>query len=308
MKRQGASRVLPAAAAVLAAAAWSVAAGIVADGAKVVKVAGGFRFTEGPAADAAGSVYFSDIPNQKVHKWSVDGKLTVFRAKSGGANGLFFDKAGNLLACEGVARRVTSTDRKGKTTVIVDAYQGKKLNSPNDLWLDPAGGIYFTDPRYGRDRKIDQDGEHVYYIVPGGKKVIRVVADMVRPNGIIGTSDGRKLYIADHGGKKTYVYRIKPDGTLADKKLFADQASDGMTMDEKGNVYLTDKTVAVYSPEGKLVRRIETPERPANVSFGGPDRKTLFITARRSLYSIRMNVRGQRRPDLRPADKKPAEK
>ena len=253
-------------------------------------------------------MYFSDIPNRKVHKWSLDGKLTVFRADSGGANGLFFDAAGNLLACEGVARRVTSTDPKGKTTVLADEYDGGKLNSPNDLWLDPKGGIYFTDPRYGRDGKIDQDGMHVYYITPGRKKVVRVVADMVRPNGVIGTADGKKLYVADHGGGKTYVYTIRPDGTLADKKLFAEQGSDGMTLDEKGNVYLTDKVVVVYSPQGRLIRRIEFPERPANVTFGGADRKTLFVTARQSLYSLRMSVRGQRRGDLRPADRKPADK
>jgi gluconolactonase len=300
-------QILLMAAVALAAAVCATQAGkagdVVAPGAQVKKLAGDFKFLEGPAADAAGNVYFSDIPNERVHKWSVAGKLTTFREQSGRSNGLFFDKAGNLLACEGGARQVTSTDMKGKTTVIVDAYEGKKLNSPNDLWLAPTGGIYFTDPRYGRDKKIEQDGEHVYYISPDRKKVIRVVDDMVRPNGVIGTADGKTLYVTDHGGGKTFVYAIQPDGTLADKKLFCEKGSDGMTIDERGNVYLTSGKVWVYSPAGKLIREINTPEGPANASFGGPDRKTLFLTARKSLYSVRMAVRAQPRPDLRPAER-----
>ena len=295
------------AAVTLAVAACATLAGktgdVVAPGAEVKKLAGDFKFLEGPAADAEGNVCFSDIPNERVHKWSVDEKLTTFREQSGGSNGLFFDQGGNLLACEGRARRVTSTDKKGKTTVIVDAYKGKKLNSPNDLWLDPKGGIYFTDPRYGRDKNIDQDGEHVYYISPDRKKVIRVAGDLVRPNGVIGTADGKTLYIADHGGNKTFVYTIQPDGTLAGKKLFCEKGSDGMTIDERGNVYLTSGKVWVYSPAGKLIREIDTPEGPANVTFGGRDRKTLFITASKSLYAIRMSVRAQPRPDIRPAER-----
>ena len=295
------------AAVTLAVAACATQAGktgdVVAPGAEVKKLAGDFAFLEGPAADAEGNVYFSDIPNERVHTWSLAGKLTTFRAQSGRSNGLFFDKEGNLLACEGGARRITSTDKMGKTTVIADAYKGKKLNSPNDLWLDPKGGIYFTDPRYGRDKNIDQDGEHVYYISPDRTKVIRVVGDLVRPNGLIGTADGKTLYIADHGGNKTFVYAIQPDGMLADGKLFCEKGSDGMTIDERGNVYLTSGKVWVYSPAGKLIREIDTPEGPANVTFGGRDRKTLFITARKSLYAIRMSVRAQPRPDIRPAER-----
>jgi len=266
---------------------------LIAPGAKVEKLAGGFAFTEGPAADKDGNVYFSDIPNSKIHKWSLDGKLSTFIENSEGANGLYFDKKGNLLACQGGGRRLVSISPKAEITVLADKYDDKKFNSLNDLWPDPKGGIYFTDPRYGNRQGIAQDGEHVYYLSPDRKKITRVVDDMVRPNGIIGTADGKKLYITDHGGKKTFVYRIKKDATLGRKKLIAEQGSDGMTLDEKGNLYLTTGAVLVYSPQGEQIAKIDTPEGPANVTFGGPDNKTLFITARKSLYSIRMNVKGQ---------------
>ena len=265
---------------------------VVAPNAKVEKLAGGFKFTEGPAGDAEGNIFFTDIPNNRIHKWSLAGKLSIFREDSGGANGLFFDKDGSLLACEGNRRRLVSIDLKGKVTVLADKYGNKKLNSPNDLWLDPKGGIYFTDPRYGRRETIEQDGEHVYYLPANRKKLARVIDDMVRPNGVIGTPDGKLLYIADHGGNKTYVYVINTDGTLSDKKLFAPEGSDGMTIDSEGNVYLTTKDVSVYNPQGKNIERIRVPERPANVCFGGKDKQTLFITARTSLYSLRMRVKG----------------
>ena len=265
---------------------------VVADGAKVEKLAGGFSFTEGPAADAKGNIFFTDIPNNRIHKWSLDAKLSTFRENSGGANGLYFDKKGNLLACEGVGRRLVSIDPKGEVTVLADKYQDKKFNSLNDLWPDPKGGIYFTDPRYGNREGMEQDGEHVYYLTPDRKKLIRVIDDMVRPNGIIGTLDGKLLYVTDHGGKKTFVYTINKDGTLSDKKLIVNEGSDGMTMDNKGNIYLTANAVVVYNKKGEKIETIKVPEGPANVTFGGKDKKTLFITARTSLYCIRMRVKG----------------
>ena len=260
---------------------------------KVDKLAGGFRFTEGPAVDTHGNVFFSDIPNNRIHKWSVDGKLTTWRENSGGANGLFFDKKGNLLACEGGSRRLASIDPKGKVTALADKFNGKKLNSPNDLWIDPKGGVYFTDPRYGPTDNLEQDGFHVYYLTSDRKKLIRVVDDLVKPNGVLGTPDGKRLFVADPGDGKTYVYKIQGDGTLTGKKLFASQGSDGMTLDEKGNLYLTGAGVAIYNPDGKLIETINTPERPANLCFGGKDGKTLFITARTSFYAVPMTVRGQ---------------
>jgi len=280
-----------------AASVATAAEELVAPGAKVELLAGGFAFTEGPACDAEGNVYFSDIRNNRIHKWSLDGKLTTFREQSGGANGLYFDRHGNLLACEGDSRRLTSISPQGKVTVLADSFQGKKLNSPNDLWVTPKGGVYFTDPRYGSKEGLEQDGFHVYYLPPDRKQLVRVLDNLVMPNGVVGTADRpggtRLLYVADPGDNKTYVYRIQPDGSLTDRKLAAPAGSDGMTLDEQGNLYLTGGGVQVYGPDGTKIATIKVPEPPANVCFGGKDRRTLFITARKGLYAIRMNVRGQ---------------
>lgn len=266
---------------------------IIAPFAQIGKLAGEFKFTEGPAVDSKGNVYYTDIPNNNIMKHSIEGKSVVFISDSGGANGLYFDDKDNLLICEGGRRQVTMVTPGGDTKVLADKYQGKKFNSPNDLWLDGKGGIYFTDPRYGNRDNMEMEGEHVYYITPSGEKVIRVIDDMVRPNGLIGTPDGKTLYVTDHGGGKTFQYSINEDGTLSEKTLFVERGSDGMAIDEKGNIYLTTDAVEVYSPEGKLVEKIEIPERPANVTFGGKDNKMLFVTARTSLYAIRMNVTGR---------------
>ncbi len=267
-------------------------ASVVAPGAKVEKLASGFGFTEGPAVDAEGNIFFTDIPNNRIHKWSLDGKLSTFLENSRGANGLFFDKAGNLIACEGGGRQLVSIDTKGNVTVLADKYEGKRFNSPNDLWIAQDGGVYFTDPNYGSRGSMKQDGENVYYLSADHKKLIMVIDDMVRPNGLIGTPDGKLLYVADHGGNKTFVYSINEDSTLSNKKLFAPEGSDGMTIDNQGNIYLTTKAVAVYNKNGDKIETIEVPEQPANVCFGGKDKQTLFITARTSLYSVRMNIKG----------------
>ncbi len=265
---------------------------VVASGAEVVELADGFRFTEGPACDDEGNVFFSDIPNNRIHKWSLDGELTTFREDSGGANGLYFDKTGNLLACEGGGRRLVSITPEGEVTVLADKYEGKKFNSLNDLWIDPKGGVYFTDPRYGNRDGMEQDGEHVYYLPPDHRTVIRVIDDMVRPNGLIGTPNGRKLYVTDNGDGKTFAYDIRKDSTLANKTLLAPEGSDGMTLDNRGNIYLTTSVVAVYDKNGAKIEEIEVPERPANVTFGGNGGHTLFITARTSLYAVKMRVKG----------------
>lgn len=260
--------------------------------APVNKVASDFRFTEGPIADPYGNIYFTDIPNNRIHIVSTDGELSTFIENSGGANGLYFDNDGSLLACQGADRKVVSIDPERNITVIADSCDGKKLNSPNDLWLHPKGGIYFTDPRYGSLDGMEQNGQHVYYITPDRKKVIRVIDDMARPNGIIGTPDGKRLYVADHGANLTFSYKINRDGSLSKKKLFAAQGSDGMTMDTKGNVYLTSDKVNIYNIKGELIDSITTPETPSNVAFGGTDSQTLYITARTSVYSVRMNAKG----------------
>jgi len=268
-------------------------------GAVPVKLAEGFSFTEGPAVDANGDIFFTDVPMNRIYKWSVaDQALSLFRANTGAANGLFFDADGNLIACEGNARRITATTPTGEVTTVISRFKGRRFNRPNDLWIDPKGGIYFTDPAYGRggsDREINVDG--VYYISPQRDDIIRVSSDLNRPNGIIGSADGKRLFITELSGDKTWTYQIESDGHLSEKKLLIPAGSDGMTLDAKHNIYLTNQkssAVDIYSSQGDHLQSISVPETPANVTFGGPERQTLFITAVTSLYSIDMQIRGDR--------------
>lgn len=273
------------------------AKGIVAPGAKLTLLADGFKFTEGPAADAKGNVFFTDQPNNRILEWSVDGKLSVFKNDAGRANGLYFDNAGNLYACADLDNQLWEIAPSGKVTVLVKGYDGKLLNGPNDLWIRPNGGIYFTDPFYKRDYwtrgPMEQSGQDVYYLTPDHKKVIRMIDDLEQPNGIIGTPDGKRLYVADIKGNKTYTYLINPDGSLSDKKPFVPMGSDGMTIDTQGDVYLVGKGVTVFNSKGEQIDRIPI-DKPwtGNITFGGKDASKLFITASDSLYSIQTRVHG----------------
>ena len=253
---------------------------VLAPGARAEKISSAFEFTEGPAVDRRGNVYFTDQPNDRIMKWSPDGAFTTFLQPSGRANGMYFDRRGNLLACADGKNELWSIAPDQKVTVLVKDYQGKLLNGPNDVWVRPDNGAYFTDPLYKRPYwnrgPNEQGGEHVYYITPDRKTVRRVIDDFKQPNGIIGTPDGRTLYVADIGAGKTYAYHIEKDGGLSGKRLFCEQGSDGMTIDHQGNVYLTGKGVTVYDPQGKKIEHIEIPEPwTANVCFAGPKRKTL---------------------------------
>ena len=271
---------------------------IIATGARVEKLAGGFAFTEGPIADKKGNVYFTDQPNDLIYIWSVDGKLTEF-GSFGRANGMYFDRDGRLLTCSDMDNELWSVGMDGSHTVLVADYNGKKLNGPNDVWVNPKnGGIYFTDPFYKRnywtrDPAMQQEGQYVYYLKPDRKTLVRVDTDMKQPNGIIGTPDGKRLYVADIGDSKTYVYDIRSDGMLANKKLFCTMGSDGMTIDNRGNIYITGRGVTVFNSKGEKMEHIPIEANwTANICFGGKDMKTLFITASQYLYSLRMNVKG----------------
>jgi gluconolactonase len=271
---------------------------IIAPGAKVKLLADVFKFTEGPASDAQGNVFFTDQPNNRIHVWAVGGQLATVAEPSGRSNGLFFDKHGNLWACADMDNELWMIEPTGNVTVFVEGFDGKLLNGPNDLWIDAKGGVYFTDPLYKReywtrDPAMQQDGQHVYYLTPCRCKVRRVADDLVQPNGIIGTPDGKTLYVADIGAKKTYRYTIGDSAELSDKTLFCSMGSDGMTIDSEGNVYLTGKGVHVFNPQGEKIEHIAIDEGwTANVCFGGPDRHTLFITAMDSLYAVRTRVKG----------------
>ena len=284
---------------------------IIAPGATLQKLAGDFSFTEGPACDGQGNVFFTDQPNDRILEWSTEGKLTTFMQPCGRANGLSFDSHGNLWACADEKNELWRIDRNRKATVVVKDYQGKLLNGPNDVWIRPTrvasrpefdfqelpgAGLYFTDPYYPRSywkRGPKEMDECVYFLSADGKTLTRVISDLKQPNGIIGTPDGKTLYVADIGAGKTYRYSIQPDGSLKDKQLFCEMGSDGMTIDDQGDIYITGKGVTVFDVSGKQIEHIAIAEPwTANVCFGGKNRRTLFITASKSLYSLLMSVKG----------------
>lgn len=270
---------------------------VVAPNATLQRVSDQFKFTEGPAVDKTGAVYFTDQPNDKIWKYDTDGKLSLFMDKTGRSNGMYFDRQGNLITCADEKDELWSISPKGKITVLLADFQGHRFNGPNDLWIDPKGGIYFTDPYYQRDywdrKKPDIEGQKVYYLPKGKKEALVVDADLKQPNGIVGTADGKHLYVADIRDNKTYKYQIQPDGTLTNRQLYVSQGSDGMTLDNKGNLYLTGKGVTVYNPAGKKIEFIPVPSGwVGNICFGGKDRTMLFITASEAVYTLPMQVRG----------------
>ena len=270
---------------------------IIKPGTQVEKIADGFQFTEGPAADAGGNVYFTDQPNDRIMVWNIKTGLSVFMQPSGRSNGLFFDNEGNLWSCADNKNELWKISPDKRVEIITGHYDGRLYNGPNDLWINPDGGVYFTDPYYQRSwwehKSMPQDKQAVYYLRPDHKTVTRVADDLQQPNGIVGTPDGKILYVADIRGRQTWSFSIKPDGTLTNKKLFCETGSDGMTIDKKGNLYLTGKGVTVFDKTGKKLGNIPVPENwSANVCFGNKNRKSLYITASKGFYRIRTRTKG----------------
>jgi gluconolactonase len=255
-----------------------------------------FSFTEGPAADQSGNVYFTDQPNDKIYFWNwKTNKIEEFRTGSGRANGTFFDENDNLITCSDEKGQILKINKSGLAEILVFNYQDKRLNGPNDLWLDGNDGIYFTDPLYVRDYWQDFHQEiqekNLYYRNFDGK--ITKLDTFTQPNGIVGSQKLKKLYVSDIDANKTYVYDIIGDGKLGNKKLFCNLGSDGMTLDNLGNLYLTGKGVTVFDKNGTKISHIAVPENwTANVTFGGENFSTLFITASKSVYTLKMNVSG----------------
>jgi gluconolactonase len=283
----------------LAAAAF--AGGVVSPDAKLEKLSGGFAFTEGPACDAKGNVFFTDQPNDRIMEWSADGRLSVFLQPCGRANGMMFDTRGNLIACADEHNQLWSIAPDKSVTVLVTNFSGKYLNGPNDVWIAPNGGMYLTDPFYRRKwwdhTMMALTNQPVFYLSPDRKKLFPVADDLKKPNGITGTPDGKTLYVADIQGDRTWRYDILPDGSLTNKTAAVAKGSDGMTIDQDGDLVMcaTGQTngVSIFNPAGKLIDHIDVPEKwSANVCFGGTDHRTLFITASESLYSIRLRVKG----------------
>ncbi len=273
-----------------------------APGAELKLVAEGYKFTEGPAVDSKGDIYFTDQPNDRILKWAAaTNKVETFMQPAGRSNGLYFDRDGKLIACADEKGQLWRIDTETKkVAVLLDNFDKKLFNGPNDVWVDPAGGMYFTDPFYKRDYwqgrdKPDQEKQRVFYLPKGAKAPVIAEDTLVQPNGIIGSPDGKLLFVADLGDKKTYQYEIAKDGTLTKRKLFCEMGSDGMTRDSAGNLYLTGKGVIVFDKDGKKLGEIPVAKPwTANICFGGPDLKTLFITASDSVFTLEMAVAGAR--------------
>ena len=274
---------------------------IIKEGAELTLVSEEYEFTEGPAVDENGDVYFTDQPNDRIVKWDAQSNtVSDYMKPAGRSNGLYFDHDGNLLSCADEKNELWRIGSEKNVTVLIDNFEEKLLGGPNDLWVDANGGIYFTDPLYDRpwweptENRISE--RRVYYITPSIHEV-RIVAEggYEQPNGIIGSADGKTLYIADNGAKKTYSFTINEDASLSNRKLFVDMGSDGMTIDNNGNVYLTGDGVTVFNSKGEQINHIPVPENwTANVTFGGPNQDILFITAMDSIYTLAMNVNGVR--------------
>jgi len=275
---------------------------LIAPGAALTCVSDQFDFTEGPAVNAEGVVFFTDQPNNKIWRYGTDGSLSVFMEQAGRSNGMYFDPDGNLVTCADEKNEIWSISPQGDVTVLMTDHEGSRLNGPNDLWVDAQGNIYFTDPFY--ERKYwwhggpEVFGEYLYFLPKGAAQPEVVDKDYEKPNGIIGTPDGKQLYVADIDADKTYRYDINPDASLSNRQLFVEQGSDGMILDEHGNLYLTGGDgVTVYSPTGEKVAQIPVDEEwTGNICFAGVDLRTLFITASKSVYTLEMQVAGAARP------------
>ncbi|MDH3590937.1 MAG: SMP-30/gluconolactonase/LRE family protein [Planctomycetota bacterium] len=274
----------------------------------VTKLHTGFRFVEGPAVDKDGNLYFTDIPNERIMKRTKDGTLSVLREKSGRANGLFVHGKGKeLYACEGGNGVVSALALDGKSRrVVAEKYDGKRFNAPNDLVIDKAGGVYFTDPKFGRNRADLPQGMLAVYYADATGKVARVAAQLPLPNGVILSPDEKTLYIVTSGSDRVWAYPVEKPGQLGTRKLFfrikqprgkTDTGGDGLTVDKNGMLYITTRRgLQVVDKTGQLVDIIEIPETPANVTFGGTAWKTLYVTARTSLYAVEVETAGHRFP------------
>ncbi|QDU23477.1 SMP-30/gluconolactonase/LRE family protein [Urbifossiella limnaea] len=281
----------------------------VTPGARLEKLWGDGEFTEGPAEGPDGCVYFSDIGNRVMKFDPKTGKTTAFRDPSGRSNGLKFDAKGRLIACEGANtggnRRVSVTEADGTVRTLADKYDGKRFNSPNDLTLDARGRVYFSDPRYVGGEPRELDHESVYRVDPDGK-VTRVTTDVRKPNGLVISPDGKTLYVSDHSGdasgsRALVAFPLAADGSVGPRRVLHDfgkeRGIDGMTVAADGTVVATAGAKAAggihfFAPDGKKLGFLPTPEDPNNCCFAGPDRRTLYVTAGKSLYRVTLTLAG----------------
>ena len=272
---------------------------IVAEGEIPVRLADSYSFTEGPAVDARGDVYFTDQPNNKIYRWDCEsGEITLFTDQSGRSNGMYFDAQDNLIACADMDNQLWAFDLKGHSKILITGYRGKLLNGPNDVWIAKNGGYYLTDPYFKRDYwtrapERQQPVEGLYYLAPGGKQLVMLDSTLNQPNGLVGTPDGKYLYVAEAKANRILKYDIQTDGSLSNRQVFANMGSDGMTIDDRGNIYLTGDGVTVFDKNGQQIAHFPILENwTANVCFGGKERDVLFITASKSVYTLKMLVHG----------------
>jgi gluconolactonase len=264
-------------------------------------LATGFQFTEGPVWQADGSLLFSDIPANRIYRWTPTGGAEVWREPTGNSNGLTLDRQGRLIACEHSGRRVSRTEADGTVRAVAEWYGGKRLNSPNDVVVKSDGSIYFSDPPYGiKPEEREQPCNGVYRLLPDGALEL-LVDDFDRPNGLAFSPDESILYIDDSPRRHVRAFEVRPDGTLTNSRILADMdhpqpgSPDGMKIDEAGHLYVTGATgIWVFEPDGTWLGVIATPERPANCAWGDDDRQSLYITAKTSLYRVRTKVAGMR--------------
>ena len=285
---------------------------IVAEGEAPVRLADSYSFTEGPATDARGNVYFTDQPNNRIYRWDCEsGEITLFTDQSGRSNGMYFDAQGNLIACADMDNQLWRFDmrstsgrllpqgrKNGQAEILITDYRGKLLNGPNDVWISKDGGYYLTDPYFKRDYwtrspERQQPVEGLYYLAPGSKQLLMLDSTLNQPNGIVGTPDGKHLYVAEAKENRILRYDILTDGSLTNRQVFANMGSDGMTIDDRGNIYLTGDGVTVFNKDGQKIAHFPIPEDwTANVCFGGKEHNILFITASKSVYTLTMLVHG----------------
>ena len=263
------------------------------------QLATGFQFTEGPIWQPDGSLLFSDIPANRIYRWTSQEGAQVWREPTGNSNGLTLDQEKRLIACEHSGRRVSRTEADGSVVAVADRYQGGRLNSPNDVVVKSNGVIYFTDPPYGiQPEEREQPCNGVYRILPDGTLEL-LIDDFDRPNGLAFSPDESILYIDDSPRRHVRAFDVRADGTLSNSRIIADMdhpqpgSPDGMKVNEQGQLFVAGATgVWVFEPDGELLGVLATPERPANCAWGDADRKSLYITARTSLYRFRVQVAG----------------
>jgi gluconolactonase len=264
-------------------------------GLQVERVVAGRQFSEGPVWSPEGYLLFTDIPANRIYKYTPGEGLEVARENSGAANGLALDSKGRLYTCEGGRRRVIRMDSAGKVEVLAERFEGQRFNAPNDIAVRRDGHLWFTDPAFGAQAGTrDMTFYGVYHLTPKGE-LSAVHRSSTRPNGVALSPNGRILYVAYSDDRAVRAWDIDRSGAASAERVLItgiEGVPDGLKTDEKGNLYVTCRGVAIYSPAGKLIRMIETGETPANLAFGDPDLQTLYVTARTSVYRIRMPVKG----------------